>query len=71
MSRRVARVTFFGGRAVAAAELAGAACWELGQPLCPHTGVPPSSVGPPAAGCRWEPGAGVGGQQDTGGATQR
>lgn len=40
VSRRVARVTFFGGRAVAAAELAGTVCWELGQPLCPHTGVP-------------------------------
>lgn len=30
MSRKVARVTFFGDRAVAAAELAEAVCWELG-----------------------------------------
>lgn len=39
MSRRVARVTFLGGRVVSAAELAEAVYWELGQPLCPCTGV--------------------------------
>jgi len=70
-SRRVARVTFFFGcRAVPAAELAGAVCWELGQPLCPRTGVSlpratqqhgATSRGMQLGGSGWEPGAGAGG----------
>lgn len=31
---------FFGCRAVPAAELAGAVCWELERPVCPCTRVP-------------------------------
>lgn len=79
-SRRVARVTFFGCLAVPAAELAGAVCWELGQPLCPRTREPlpratqqhgTTSHGMQLGESGWEPGAGVGGQWDPGGAVQR
>lgn len=63
-----------------ATELAGAACWMLGQPLCPHTEVllpratqhhGTTSHGMQAGSSGWEPSTEVGAQQDPRGAMQR